>query len=83
MKEHILKNECETRWGLTYTAVERFLEQEMAVRQVLAADHKASHLIPTADHLETLAGLKAALEPVSDLTDSLSGKLTMSKRVRM
>ena len=55
----------------------------MAVRQVLAADHKASHLIPTADHLETLAGLKAALEPVSDLTDSLSGKLTMSKRVRM
>ena len=68
---------------LIYGCFERFLEQEMAVRQVLAADHKASHLIPTADHLETLAGLKAALEPVSDLTDSLSGKLTMSKRVRM
>ena len=35
-------------------AVERFLEQEPAARQQQAAIHKASHLIPTAGHWDTL-----------------------------
>lgn len=79
MKEQMLENEWEARLGSTFMAVERFLEQEPSVRQELAANHKASHLIPTTGHWDTLWGPKAGLAPVSelDLTDTVFGQLTM------
>lgn len=54
-------------------AVARYLEQEKAVRFVLANDRKSSQLILTDDQVKVLEAVIEALEPVSALTDMLSG----------
>lgn len=56
-------------------AIERFLEQERAIRVVLMADYKATHLLLGNEDLETLKSVIGALEPVCKMTDLLSGKL--------
>lgn len=54
--------------------VNRLLEQESAVRAVLSADRKVSHLIPTWQDVEVLQSIDSALSPLSSLTDILSGE---------
>ena len=76
LPQHNLINDCPTRWGSTFKSLERFLEQERAVRQVLSNDYTATHLIPSNSQLQTLTSIHAALKPVSQLTDMLSGELS-------
>ena len=54
--------------------VSRILEQESSIRQVLSADRKDTHLIPTWQDLEVLESMQAALSPLADFTDMLSGE---------
>lgn len=73
LKVHALKNECETRWGSTYDAIERFLEMEPAIRKVLTEDYSSTHLLPSQDALDTLKSMVDALNPLCTFTDLLSG----------
>ena len=74
LPHHSLINDCPTRWGSMEAMVSRLLEQEPAVRSVLGADRKTSHLIPTWQDIDVLESIAKALSPISDLTDFLSGE---------
>ena len=54
--------------------VDRILEQECALRQVLSNDRKSVHLIPSWQDIQVLESLKSGLGPVYDFTDILSGE---------
>lgn len=54
--------------------ISRILEQQSAICQVLSADRKCSHLIPSWQDLDVLESLKAALGSLADFTDMLSGE---------
>ena len=54
--------------------VARILEQENAIRTVLSADRKASHLLPTWQDIQVLTAMHQALSPLSSLTNMLSGE---------
>lgn len=56
-----------------YQAMERFLEQEPALRIVLSRDRKLAAIIPSDDEISTIEAVVRALKPVSTLTDMLSG----------
>ncbi len=71
---HKLKADVVTRWGSSYEMVERLLEQMEAVRVVLASDRKSSHLIPTWQDCDVLDSISAALKPLKEMTDALSGE---------
>ena len=60
--------------------IDRILEQEACIRQVLAVDRKNAHLIPTRQDLDVLESMKAAIGQLDDFTDMLSGeqKVTVS-----
>ena len=62
-----------SRWGLMVKMVACIMEQENAIRTVLSADRKASHLLPTWQDLQILTAIHKALSPLSGLTDILSG----------
>ena len=51
MKEHKLISAVKTRWGSTYSMVERILEQQQAISAVLAEDQKFWHLMPSDAHI--------------------------------
>ena len=55
------------------TMVKRIIQQESAIRLVLAADRKVAHLTPTWQDMEVLKSIDSALSPLS-LTDILSGE---------
>lgn len=74
LPNHSLVIDCATRWGSTEHMVSRVLEQEQAIRQVLSGDRKTSHLVPTWQDIEVLESLKAAIGPLADFTDMLSGE---------
>lgn len=74
LPKHHLIQDCPTRWGSSYAMIERFLEQEPAIRLVLSNNRKATHLIPTGDDLAALESVRLALQPVAPFTDMLSGK---------
>ena len=74
LPRHSLVVDCVTRWGSTEKMVNRVLEQESAIRQVLGADRKCTHLIPTWQDVEVLESLQAALGSLADFTDMLSGE---------
>lgn len=54
--------------------VHRILEQEEAIRVVLSSDRKTSHLVPTWQDIDVLQSINSALDPLSSLTDVLSGE---------
>ena len=54
--------------------VTRVLEQESAIRVVLGADRKQSHLVPTWQDVDVLKSIHSALSPLLSLTDILSGE---------
>ena len=53
--------------------IERILEQERAIRQVLSEDRKVSHLVLKWQDLDVLTSVRSTLEPLADFTDALSG----------
>ena len=54
--------------------IERILEQERAIRQVLSNDRKSVHLVPSWQDTEVLESIKSALGPLYSFTDLLSGE---------
>ena len=54
--------------------VERVLEQLPAIRSVLVQDRKYSHLNPTWQDVSVLESINAAMKPLADFTDVLSGE---------
>lgn len=54
--------------------VDRILEQEAAIRQVLSGDRKSSHLIPSWQDVDVLESVSKALSPLKEFTDILSGE---------
>ncbi|KAJ8358392.1 hypothetical protein AAFF_G00010390 [Aldrovandia affinis] len=72
---HKLITESPTRWGSCLQMMERVLEQEKAIIQVLAADKKTRHLVPTWQDIQVLELVTAALKPLQDFTDALSGEM--------
>ena len=60
--------------GSIQKMVSRILEQVQAIRIVLSADRKYSHLLPTWQDTEILEAFSSVLSTLDDLTDFLSGK---------
>lgn len=54
--------------------IDRVLEQLPAIRRVLIDDRKHGHLNPTWQDVSVLESINAALKPVADFTDVLSGE---------
>ena len=54
--------------------VERLIKRMEAVWVVLASDRKTSHLIPTWQNCDVLDSISAALKPLKEMTDALSGE---------
>ena len=54
--------------------IQRILEQEQAIRQILSTDRKTTQLIPSWQDIEVLESVSKALNPVADFTDILSGE---------
>ncbi|KAL1252179.1 hypothetical protein QQF64_019975 [Cirrhinus molitorella] len=63
-----------TGGGSRVKMMERVLEQEKAITQVLAADQKSRHLLPTWQDIDVLEAITKALKPLQDFTDALSGE---------
>ena len=74
LPHHSLVTECTTRWGMHYKMLERLVEQERALVQILGADLKTTHLKPRWQDTEAMESVVSALKPISDLTDILSGE---------
>ena len=74
LPQHSLIADCVTRWGSSHKMVSRILEQEAAVRSVLGADRRTSHLIPTWQDVEFLESIDKALTPIADMTNILGGE---------
>lgn len=58
--------------------IARLLEQEKVITKVLSADKKRRHLIPTWKDIDVLESVHKALNPLVDLTDTLSGEAYVS-----
>lgn len=71
---HQLISESPTRWGSREKMIERVLEQEQAIPQVLAADKKTRHLVLTWQDLEVLESVHKALKPLLEITNAPSGE---------
>ena len=74
LPSHTLVADCPTRWGSIQKMVSRILEQVQAIRVVLSADRKYSHLLPTWQDIEVLEAINLVLSSLDDLTDFLSGE---------
>ena len=56
----------------TIIMIEPILEQETAIRQVLGANQKTSHLIPSWQDIDGLESLNKAMAPIKEFKDILS-----------
>ncbi|XP_039901550.1 E3 SUMO-protein ligase ZBED1-like [Simochromis diagramma] len=78
LPQHKLVTESPTRWGSRQKMVGRVLEQHKAISQVLSADKKTRHLVPSWQDLDVLESVHVALNPLLEFTDSLSGECYVS-----
>ncbi|XP_035994647.1 zinc finger BED domain-containing protein 1-like [Fundulus heteroclitus] len=74
LPQHNLILDVVTRWGTKQKMIERVLEQLPAIRRVLVHDRKHSHLNPTWQDVSVLESINAAMKPLADFTDVLSGE---------
>lgn len=58
--------------------IQRVLEQERAISQVLKADRKSRHLVLSWQDVDVLEAVKKVLSPLKDFTDALSGEQYVS-----
>uniref|UniRef100_A0A1B8XTJ4 BED-type domain-containing protein n=1 Tax=Xenopus tropicalis TaxID=8364 RepID=A0A1B8XTJ4_XENTR len=61
-------------WGSRQMMIQRVLEQERDINQVLTADKKSRHLILRWQDVEVLEAVNKVLSPLQDFTDALSGE---------
>ncbi len=74
LPKHALITECPTRWGSRQRMIERVLEQQKALSQILSADCKTRHLVPQWQDTDVLESVSKALKPLQEFTDALSGE---------
>ena len=74
LPQHSLVDDCVTCWGSQQKMVEKILEQEPAIQQVLGPDRRCAHLIPTWQDVEVLKSIHAVLKPLADYIDMLLGE---------
>ena len=75
---HKLKADCPTRWGSVFDMISRIVEQQEAIRVVLASDRKSAHLIPTWQDFDVLDCVLAVLTPLREMTDLLATEKQVS-----
>ncbi|XP_072438849.1 E3 SUMO-protein ligase ZBED1-like [Chiloscyllium punctatum] len=73
-----LKADVNYHWGTTLNMLERFLEQQDAVRAVLAHDHKICRLVPTWQDIDVLESVISVLRPFREMTEALSSEKFIS-----
>ncbi|XP_033975127.1 zinc finger BED domain-containing protein 1-like [Trematomus bernacchii] len=78
LPEHSLKTECPTRWGSRQAMIDRVLEQQKAIAQVLSSDRKTRHLSLTWQDVDVLEAINKSLSPLVEFTDALSGEKYVS-----
>ncbi|KAL3972557.1 cathepsin X [Sarotherodon galilaeus] len=71
---HQLITDTPTRWSSLQLMINRVIEQEKALSQVLRADKKTRHLVLTWQDMDVLESLNKALSPLTEFTDALSGE---------
>ncbi|RXN13109.1 zinc finger BED domain-containing 1-like protein [Labeo rohita] len=54
--------------------IERILEQQKALSQILSADRKTRHLVPQWQDTDVIESVSRALKPLQEFTDALSGE---------
>lgn len=54
--------------------IECVLAQQQALSDILSADRKSRHLVPTWQDLDILESVNQALQPLQEFTDALSGE---------
>lgn len=69
---HQLITDTPTRWGSLQHMINRVIEQEKALSQVLRADKKTRHLVLTWQDMDVLESLNKALSPLTEFMDALS-----------
>ncbi|XP_039505675.1 E3 SUMO-protein ligase ZBED1-like [Pimephales promelas] len=74
LPQHALITSCPTRWGSTQQMIDRVLEQQKALSQVLSADRKTRHLVPQWQDTDVLESVSKALGPLQEFTDALSSE---------
>ena len=73
-----LITETQTRRGSRQMMIPRVLEQEKALSQVLRANRKTRHLVPTWQDADLLESLRKTLGPLLEFTDAPSGEQYVS-----
>ena len=71
LSEHRLISDVTTRWGSTHSMIARILEQQQAIYAVLADD---KYRMPSDHEFTTLEIVSQVLQPLSVVTDALSGE---------
>ena len=71
---HSLITETPTRWGSRQKMIQRVIEQEKAISQVLRAERKTRHLVPSWQEMDVLESVSKTLGPLIEFTDALSGE---------
>ncbi|KAI5105043.1 zinc finger BED domain-containing protein 1-like, partial [Silurus meridionalis] len=74
LPQHALITSCPTRWGSMQQMIDRVLEQQRALSQVLSADRKTRHLVPQWQDTDVLESVSKALGPLQEFTDALSSE---------
>ncbi|KAL1254476.1 hypothetical protein QQF64_016705 [Cirrhinus molitorella] len=78
LPRHKMVTESPTRWGSRQKMVARVIEQHKAISQVLTADKKTRHLVPTWQDIDVLESINEGLKSLLEFTDSLSGESYVS-----
>ncbi|KAL6465735.1 hypothetical protein MHYP_G00258680 [Metynnis hypsauchen] len=78
LPKHKFVSETPTRWGSHQQMVKRVLEQKRAITEVLSKDKKTRSLVPTWQDVDILESIDAALSPLLEFTDALSGESYVS-----
>ena len=78
LPHHTLVTDCPIRWGSQHKMISRILEQDEAIHMVLSDDRKTTRLIPTWQDTMVLESVNAALSPVAEFTDFISGEKYVS-----
>ena len=69
-----VKGRCVNKVGIQVWHDVRILEQQDAIRAVLAQDHKELHLVSSWQDIDVLQSVFAAIKPFQKITDLLSGE---------
>ncbi|XP_007888700.1 E3 SUMO-protein ligase ZBED1 [Callorhinchus milii] len=78
LPRNALKTDIQAHWVTTLDMLERFLEQQDAVRAVLAHDRKTCHLVPTWQDIDVLESVIGVLRPFREMTEALSSEKFIS-----